>query len=347
FPTGLGAALNEPEDTTKYLNLIVYPGNTTVGPVSYITVTTSNANGLLLDKADVSGITVVGANGSEYYCTDEPIAVPLEGNDDYLASYSLPLNKAINTNGTYTITIPAGYFESLDADYDYIENNDTTVVFTLAQEDITYTFTPESESTVGELSVIEITNVSTDYLALADGYDVKAISIQETDGTTYGVSSVVVNPESYVCTITLDEAITTVGTYTLRIPAGFFYVNEAKHTNGSIEATYTIGGFEITPADGSEIVGHLDEVIITSSAKLTPTSGDYDSYEGIDIENGVVTGIAYSNEPDDAGNYTCTIYIEDTELGECTITIPAGFFVGQTEEITATYTIVEVAETAD
>ncbi len=316
------------EETTEYLHLVVYPNGETTGPVTFITITTDNTHGLLLTNSDLSGITLRNnATEDTYSCTGEPVITDLEDGHGYVASYSLTLDKPINTTGAYTITIPAGYFESLNDNSDYIENNDTTVVFRLQASNVTFTFVPASGETLTELSVIEITS-STEYIELSGN---GVATIVDASGTEYGIDTAV---ENDVCTITLTETVPA-GTYTLLIPSGYFYV-DANHTqtNGALEAIYVVRGFEFAPADGAVVNGSLDEIVITSNVKFVLTgTGE------ITVTNGTVTGVTCSDEADATGNYTCTITLTGTHEGSLTITIPAGYFTEQPNALTASYTI--------
>ncbi|MCD8286190.1 MAG: hypothetical protein LUD50_03060, partial [Clostridia bacterium] len=312
------------------------------GPLTTITVSTENKSGLLLTKSDVSGITIVNdETGESYYCVSytEIEGVGLE----YPLSYELTLNAAINTTGSYTLTIPADYFDGTsDETNDDISNAETVVGFNLTAgtEVEQFTFDHANGSILPELSVIEIIS-ATGYLAPVAENSEDKITVRDANGTTYSVASVVIAPDSYVCTITLSESVTTAGTCTVTIPAGFFYVNEAETvTNAAVTVSYTIREITAAPSDGSTINGELTAVVLSSNVEFEPTSGDYESFDGITTTNGEITSISYGDEPGEDGNYTCTLTIAGTTLGECVITIPAEFFTYQPEQITLIYGIV-------
>ncbi len=330
----------------EFLNLTTSVANDdeVIGPLASIIVSTENAGGLTLAKTaddDLTGITVVNDDtGDSYYCTGYT-----EGND----SYELTFNDAINTTGSYTLTIPALYFTgtSEESEDTTIKNWTTAVSFTL-NEGVPATITLASPvATNAAVSEVELAADGFVELA-ADDVSTLTVACGEVSTTCEEVSVGEQNEDgTYPITLTLASELTDAGTYTVTIPEDFFYVMKAQAaTNEELTLTFAIAAIEADPADGATITG-VSEVTLTSNVPFELGTDD----EGEAIITNTDMSDMYAGctkcEISEDG-LTCTLtFDEEVTDSPCMLYIPKGYFTFMDEDFTATYYIADITLAID
>ncbi len=260
-----------------------------------------------------------------------------------------------------------------------------TVTGDTGEQDLTgYTFDPENESTVSELSTITVGNelgiavswIGTITITDDDGNTVETLTGDNCednyenneepdansghDGTDTGWST------SYSVTITLSEAITTAGTYTVNIPNGFFIIGtEQENTNSpamtltyTVEAEETVENVDISfdPENGSTVEElSTIEMWIEDADEFDLGDAGWDTtLYVLNADGDQVALLDYSGWNDEATAIVFAVadteeweHMTITDAGTYTIDIPEGFLYAgdaQSNAVTLTYTIGDNSE---
>ena len=236
----------------------------------------------------------------------------------------------INAPGTYTVTIPEGFFL-----IDGVECQQSTLSYTIEAkaEELSYTFDPTPGSTVDSLADI--------YFNVPEGTSVvfRPDAITLSNGTESYTLSTFKKSATQIWMYNLNFPDTP-GEWTLTIPANsMMYNNVANET--AITATWTIkekGSFfdyTFDPADGSTVES-LDDIYLNVASDKTV------EVKSATLSNGVDTYplTAFQNGPNSVWMYNLTF---PNTPGEWTLTIPSGdlWYNGKpySDAITATWTI--------
>ena len=274
-------------------------------------------------------------------------------------------DEPVTEEGDWEIEIPAGSF----GDQTWYDNDcqtgrtnvATTLYYTIGSADPSalYTATPANNSTVEALDEITI-KIGEDGDDCSVGNGVITITNQDGEQVFRGdAQGVYDDPDDWFAvtntfTVTLDEKITTPGTYTMTIPDGYFYRNGDEVDGTTLTWTIAEGGSEESslyttiPANNSTV---------ESLSEITIKVGE----DGSDcaVGNGVITitnengeqvfrgdAVAYYEDPDDWSAVTNTFTLSLSEVlstpGVYTMTIPDGYFVCDGDDVagaTLTYIV--------
>lgn len=186
--------------------------------------------------------------------------------------------------------------------------------------------------------------------------DYSFITIKDEDGKSYSYTATG-NQRQATIVVTLDEAITTAGTYTLTIPEGTL-LSMSYETNDEIELVYNVTGstgdsseseYKLTWGTPEPAPGTVNS--IPTSITIPSTSTVSLSIYGVDSSALKITGpdgdVAYKSFGlSRSGSAYIYLNEEITAPGEYTFTIPEGWAVdtngkGVSPELSFTYTVVE------
>ncbi len=190
-------------------------------------------------------VTLTAPNGDVLFSGDpELIMDDYDSWDEIVYRYRITLDEAATAEGTYTLTIPDGYF--VDDSYDEVAG--TTLTWTIGGGDTPepvslITTDPEAGSTVSSLQKITISvgDGTANYMA-ASG---KVTLTAPNGDVLFNDDPEAIYPESfddavYQFVINLSEAATAEGTYTLTIPDDYFTDDNGDGVEGTT-ITWTIG----------------------------------------------------------------------------------------------------------
>ncbi len=216
----------------------------------------------------------------------------------------------------------------------------------ITQDDIS--FYPASGSTQTSMNAIMV--IYEGGISLSS-QEASAITITYPSGTiANAISCTKEDDESYAVNFT---NLTTSGTYTITIPAGFFLLGESSEESPEITLTYTIGEqddteveyeYYLTPDIGATVTS-LSEITIEANANLELNEDFADLYEdyGEDYDRIVVLDkqdniVAYASADDDDSwepiydeddvkiGFTFKLSATITDPGQYMYIIPAGYF---------------------
>ncbi len=153
------------------------------------------------------------------------------------------LDTPVTNAGNYKVIITSGLISGADGG----KNAEIVLNYTIeSQGGDEWVFTPASGSTVTSLSSITLDNTSTSFMVSWSG----TAQLTDAEGN---VVATVTDPENYFesetamesfrAILPLDTEITTPGTYTLTVPAGYFLVGsdwQSMQNSPELTATYTI-----------------------------------------------------------------------------------------------------------
>ena len=327
---------------------------TLTSPLTTITLTSSDSISAVND-ADSCTVTIT-KDGSAVEGITPTLSLGDVSDDGHCYTATVSFGDGIETNGSYTITIPAGALMTItEKETSSGGSSDDEATTTAEGDDETGTTTDEAEYDTTFSEKMELTytisiadptvtvarQVST-AKSLADGDTLLVLTFDQTvtlaesttatltssdtsDGTSYDVAlSLTTDGDSAV--VTLQTAISTDDTYTLTISSGAFTTTNWS----SDELTYTITvASKVTfylVADGDNAQ--------TDGITITPASGT----TSLTLDNIVITLPAavtyYSDNAITADNATASVSTDGTSLtialssitagDTITITIPAG-----------------------
>lgn len=244
--------------------------------------------------------------------------------NNYADPISVTLKEPQTAPGTYVINIPRGAMEWQDADYNGVTGLDTRIVYIIEENSgAVVTATPESGSTVNELSTITIESATDNPI-----YDIGSSSLVTVtkDGAPFSGVRLRDNYDG-TFTITLSTAATEAGEYKVTAEAGAF-IYEDESDVPAFELTYTIGGsvdpvtYQVnsTPPSGSTLTEPLKSVTISSGEA---------AYPSIDINSAGSITVTHDGQPfggvratASTAGYVLTLVNEVTESGEYVIHLP-------------------------
>ncbi|MCD8202358.1 MAG: hypothetical protein LUD48_01795, partial [Prevotella sp.] len=215
----------------------------------------------------------------------------------------------------------------------------------ITQDD--FSFLPASGSTQTSLNQFMV--IYEDGISLSSTSDASQITITYPSSTTSAAISCFADDEtSYVVNI---NNLTSSGTYTITIPAGFFLLGENSEDSPEITLTYIIGEeddsnieyeFTLTPDYGDHVTS-LSTITIKANAMLELNEDfdadayglDYDKIVVLDTSDNIVASASADDddswepiEDEDGVRYgfTFTLSTTITEPGRYLYIIPAGYF---------------------
>lgn len=187
-----------------------------------------------LTLAFSSNMTRVGAsnlsikNGTKSY----PLSVDIKNSEIVLSTA-----ETIATDGTYTISIPAGYFQNSEGYRNKALNY--TIVISTPKNTLNYvSVNPVTEETEKLTSPITLTydtylKLSSEKLMMQkDGVDFAYVTLEKSS-TNY--------KEVNISFVDIPEVITEKGIYTIKVPEGVIYDNLEKTYNPEFTLTYKVG----------------------------------------------------------------------------------------------------------
>ena len=272
---------------------------------------------------------------------------------------TITLAEPVTEPGFFSLYIPEKTFTATE---DGTFNPELTSQITVLAPTNSFAFastTPADNANLLELSTVKVTYAEVPTLA-TEGASIDVINTETS--TTVTKATVAYDMEDWNSVVfTLDEAITTPGTYTLTIPDEFIwnskYNDIAEDKGVSQGATYTpattltftvigpIAPVSITPEDQSEVES-FTSATITFEEDVT-----YD--ELIEVTIAQRNGLYYQKATVSVDGATVTVSApeEITEAGTYAISVPAGAFSttdGRTNEaFTTLFAITEPAGPAD
>lgn len=180
---------------------------------------------------------------------------------------------AVKTDGTYTITIPAGCFRSADG----YENAKLTYTFTVSTPKNTFCHTSAApaEGEVETLSLpIQLTfdgylgtiDTETTGTIYKDGASLFPVKIRKADGSDKTVE---------IYSDNVSQSITETGTYTVKIPAGVVYDAFDQTYNPATTLTYIVTGKIVKPTETMKAA----RALLENSVGVGFPSTESDSYK--------------------------------------------------------------------
>lgn len=244
--------------------------------------------------------------------------------NNYANPISVTLKEPQTAPGTYVINIPRGAMEWQDNDYNGVTGLDTRIVYVIGGASVAVvTATPESGSTVNELSTIRIES-ATD-MPVYDIVDSSLVTVTK-DGSPFSDVRIRDNYDG-TFTITLSTAATEAGEYKVTAEEGAFVYEDDSYVP-AFELTYTIAGsvtpvtykVNSTPASGSTLTEPLKSVTISSGET---------AYPSIDILSSGDITVTHDGQPfcgvratASSTGYVLTLVNDVTESGEYVIHLP-------------------------
>lgn len=213
---------------------------------------------------------------------------PREGEDDStwgITSLLLTLDKEITDAGSYTLHIPAGYF-NLGEQFDAKKNIEKNCSYTVRGASVSVTLDP-APGQVKELSSITITFDDEEEIAAGSG---KATITREKDNKVYELPDLEIdwNADLNVLIQPIGETITEYGTYDFHMPAGYIACGPDGDPSPDLHFIYTItdaGVSVINPdADGLFNAYTISGVLVKRAANAAELN---ELPAGIYIVNGV------------------------------------------------------------
>lgn len=174
-------------------------------------------------------------------------------------------------------------------------------------------------------------------IALVDGADLTAITVTDGSGNpcalyfNYGEPCIYVSNDIQLF-VWVNPAMTTVGTYTLHVPAGYIVGQESGNVNAEINFEFVISNIKTfvagTDLKDGDIVDTLTELVLTAPAGVTfshftdyPANFFYLTGKGINGDGKIINQATVS-----ADGKTATLRLGDIKTdGEYTITVPKGY----------------------
>ncbi|MCD8282401.1 MAG: hypothetical protein LUC22_03995 [Prevotella sp.] len=301
-----------------------------------------------------------------------------EGEGTTTGAFALKFASSISTPGTYTLTIPEGFFYT-NSKHTGISAEITTT-FVIAE----WTFTdPEpystsAEVTLEELSTITLTCTYPFHIATGnEASDIILYSLGDAGGMNEAttVSSIDWNGDADAngdytsCTFNLAETMTEDATYNLRIPEGFFNILDVD-----LDQTWKVEHrvpedliVVISPADGDKVEEIYDNITLACEDGMSLSHEVNYSAIVIKDENGEEVATcsgaeaSYASGEEDTSDpsfYTLTFSTVISTLtgynvgDKFTLYVPYNVFIlgrysTPNEEMSATYTLVSSDETLD
>lgn len=280
----------------------------------------------------------------------------------------ITLDEEITAEGNWTVTVPAGVIGDQTWDEsDYMTgavNPQLDIYYTIGtpSTELNVIADPANGSTVESLQKITLTFPDQEYAA--GGYNDELVgTVKNADGETvaefncYKIDFDWDTPNKVY--LTLSEAITADGTYTVNFPAGIIVFGEMGDVEcQSFSLTYTIGNGS-QPGEQTDVVSDpADGSTVASLGTITLT---WPEGKEIGIGNGMISFVNEAGETvkrADAMQYyvdpnnwdeichIVTIEANITEKGTYKMVCPAGYFYisgTESEEMTFTYTVGDAA----
>lgn len=224
-------------------DLIITPEAGTVKGLKTFKVTYAKAKGIACSyNGNITLIkdrTIVASLNDEHVTFTDTVGTGL---DSYCNTAIITLPDSISEAGRYILSIPAGFF-NLGQQFESCNCKAAMAIYEIEGEvadtyDITYT--PAAGSTVEKLDKIKVTFND---MEAAPSWTGKAY-VEDKDGVQVTTCEISQDADFNVVNVvyfTLEEAITTEGTYTLVIPEGVLIVGSNFDNNLEIRATFTVG----------------------------------------------------------------------------------------------------------
>lgn len=344
---------------------------------SYLEPTVTANNGYY----DGSSIVVTNENGDQVTVCQSNYGFQWESGSStaHSGAFSLRLKDAIYTAGTYTLTIPEGFFYT-NKEHTAISAAVTTT-FILAGWEFTdpAPFSVSNNVTVEELSTLTLT--CTYPFHASTGKKPSSIVLYKL-GSLGGMEKVTTvesitwngeadkNGDYTSCTLTLADKMTEDATYTLVMPSGYFNI-----LNIEFDATWKVVHpvdedltVTISPADGDKVDEIYDNVSLTCAAGISLSQEVHYSKIVIKDETGNEVAACKTADPtyaagtgeetSDPTGYTLTFNTLVSALtgynagDKLTLCVPdsvfiLGIYYTYNEEMNATYTLVSDDETLE
>ncbi|MCD8282819.1 MAG: hypothetical protein LUC22_06170 [Prevotella sp.] len=341
-------ATSEATTSTFYIPdfQITDPARETVSAIDSITIT-SNVPFHCKSSSKASDISICktgGDGGSETVAQFESLVWNGDADvyDDY-TSCTLYLTEPVTETGTYSVTIPADFFNLQSAELERSWD----------VENLTLTPSPADGDEVENLTELTVSCDVGFVLSSEGAYT--AITLTDADGETVAtVVSAEPGEDGTSYTLTLSDRLyvhsplfPAGGTYTLTIPDGVFTVGVQAILNEETVAAYTLVGdepiptlgFDPAPVDEDGEGGTVDEL---HSLYITVVEGAGLSIHNPGLSSSILLTDAEGNQlaagescdgddetADEDGNYTRYLLTLDTTIvaaGEYTVYVPKNIF---------------------
>ncbi|MCM1291740.1 MAG: hypothetical protein NC201_04855 [Prevotella sp.] len=260
--------------------------------------------------------------------------------------------------GKWPVSDPGFYKVSIDKNQIVLTDAEGTMygnTFVQAQYEVVpetnATFAPSADVYFSELKDMTITFAD---VAKVEKYDLCWDQVSLTDGTNSYPCAVTV--EGNKATVSVSEAITEKGTYTLNVPAHYFKItpageNAAPYLCQALTHNYVIEAaprlVRTTPTEGAELNYFSNATLIFSAPVSRNKNCDQAAslkLDGKEVATMTNRNVTYPTYEDDPNSVDFPFYREKNKTaGTYTLTIPAGFFTVKgvpTEEITLTFSVV-------
>lgn len=283
-----------------------------------------------------------------------------EDNQDATSHFArLILDTPLTEPGTYTLSIPGGYF-NIGTQFDVLYQDEQNVEFTIAGDPVAYEATPAAGK-VDELASFAITY--TDYEKIEINNEAARIQLignrmtEEGWPLTMFMSVRDSQVDGNVLNITPKASITEAGDYTLYIPGGAIvadgkplsnitinYTIEAKE-EGDYPATFTPapGAVEALPAQIDFTFPDYTDIALSSGSATIQFNND----APVKLDDATIIWPEDFFDPVNSGYLSLGDFAGKTDEGKYTVTFPAGYFALGSDgkaspEMILVYTIGEV-----
>ncbi|MCD8298018.1 MAG: Ig-like domain-containing protein [Prevotella sp.] len=244
----------------------------------------------LSSTSDASQVTISYPSGT----TAAPISCFAEGETSVLFNIN-----ALNSSGTYTITIPAGFFLLGESSEESPEINLTYIIGEEVNSNVEYEFTltPDYGDHVTSLSTITIganamLEFNEDFAELYEDYGDDYDKIVVLDTSDNIVASASADDEDswepiydeededvkIGFTFTLSSTITEPGRYLYIIPAGYFCLGSLTNLSSQFSATVYVDGEEDTTGISSVLQNTVSDGVyynLSGQRVTAPSKGVY------------------------------------------------------------------------
>lgn len=230
------------------------------------------------DEAAMNTVKVTPASGRAIEATSIEPSMDDSGNTQYIITF-----ETIDEIGTYTITIPAGFFFEVawsDAEENFVAvNNGASTeafssTFTVDPSAPAFHLIPAQNSTVSDLSKFRIVFPGANMAEFVESSQITLVGVDFT--AVAGQVSTVAGADHPTYDIMFGTTPSVAGQYTLNLPEGAFSINGWKDSE-KYAAVYTFKPiYTLTPASGSTIEELVFTISFPEASQVTFSGSAYD-----------------------------------------------------------------------
>lgn len=346
-PINASYTIENPTFNSMSTVITIPSDKSTISSFSEVSLTFPNATYGLDIPSDLNNIKLrINGVDTRYIAGNLLIKAPFDNVSFSFKETEFGEPVTFTDTGKYEILIPAGVFsESGHSDY---RNEAISLTFNILNpEDANpfhkYSVTPADNSTVGELYELSIAFPETGEAGIKWPFDISQVTLQRIgDDTVYTGNSAMLKQGSTVITgfgiagnqYSEKLHFRTPGEYIVTIPAGVFTSEENNEiSNSAICLRYTVDPaynftYKLSPAAGS-VLASLSEIKLSADDALKSVKLNAESTSKAILSSGELQIELTASSDENGVTFTPSSTVE---VGEWTLTIPAGLLSGVTQE---------------